>query len=135
MVQDLLNIEARAVGQTQYANYLTIHRKGVPGVDDGEPLAYEIRCFPSHDQVHMKWAHEAVMPSCSKGMLVPFKHHKLVPKHSVQQFWQGMEGADAFHHGPAVWQAFSYMTLLPQRQPIMAFILTTAPWGCLWPTH
>ncbi|KAK9827173.1 hypothetical protein WJX74_009221 [Apatococcus lobatus] len=47
---DLLNIEARAVGQTQYANYLTIHRKGVPGVDDGEPLAYELRCFPNHDQ-------------------------------------------------------------------------------------
>lgn len=50
-LQDLLCVEARVVRPTQFANYLTIHRKGVPGVEDGEPLAYELRCFPDRDQV------------------------------------------------------------------------------------
>ncbi len=67
MLQDLLCVEARVVRPTQFANYLTIHRKGVPGDDDGEPLAYELRCFPNRDQVRLEIADST---ECANHLLV-----------------------------------------------------------------
>lgn len=124
MVQDLLNIEARAVGQTQYANYLTVHRKGVPGVDDGEPLAYEIRCFPNHDQVHSKMATKAVMSN----------RKKCVPDHWSARSRQGMDCADIFHEE---WGMGGCQLLLSSsmRQATCALTVTAKDRGCLWRLH
>lgn len=50
--QDLLALEPRrSHRELPFLDRITVHRKGVPGHDEDEPLAHELRCFPNNPQV------------------------------------------------------------------------------------
>lgn len=50
--QDLLALELRRTHkELPFYDRITVHRKGVPGHEEDEPLAHELRCFPNESQV------------------------------------------------------------------------------------
>jgi hypothetical protein len=51
-VQDLLAMELRqSHKELPFPDRITVHRKGIPGQEDDEALAQELRCFPNTPQV------------------------------------------------------------------------------------
>ena len=51
-MQDLLTLELRwSSREGAYPDRLTVHRKGRPGLQEEEPLAHELRCWPNIPQV------------------------------------------------------------------------------------
>ncbi|KAK9908805.1 hypothetical protein WJX75_003140 [Coccomyxa subellipsoidea] len=49
--QDLLALELRRTHkELPFYDRITVHRKGVPGHEEDEPLAHELRCFPNESQ-------------------------------------------------------------------------------------
>lgn len=54
MVQDLLAIELRySHKELPFPDRITVHRRGVPGQEEEEILAHELRCYPNTPQVCM----------------------------------------------------------------------------------
>lgn len=52
MHQDVLAIELRRTHkELPYEDRITVHRKGIPGHEEDEPLAHELCCFPNTKQV------------------------------------------------------------------------------------
>ena len=50
--QDLLALELRwSHRELPHPDRITVHRVGVPGREEEEPLAHELRCFPNTAQV------------------------------------------------------------------------------------
>ncbi len=51
-LKDLLAMELRySHKELPFPDRITVHRKGVPGQDEDEILAHELRCYPNTPQV------------------------------------------------------------------------------------